>query len=322
MLKVGYIISLFRIPHKIIERNNQMSEYILETKNLVKNFGNFTAIDNVNLKVKKQSIYGLIGDNGAGKSTIMRMISGLSNKSSGNIELFGNNVKKNSSYFSKVGNLIETPALYMQLTAYDNLKLKCLSYDIENEMYIKEILKIVGLENCYNKQVKSFSLGMKQRLGIAMALIGSPEIIILDEPINGLDPQGIVDIRNMLKEINKKYGITIIISSHILEELSKIATDFGVISKGKLLAEFTIEDLHKKCRSRIEIITSNTNEVSKILNKNGYENEIINSKKVILNDYFDKISLINSLLVNCGIEISSISVKEMSFEDYYMEMLR
>ena len=130
-----------------------MSEYILETKNLVKNFGNFTAIDNVNLKVKKQSIYGLIGDNGAGKSTIMRMISGLSNKSSGNIELFGNNVKKNSSYFSKVGNLIETPALYMQLTAYDNLKLKCLSYDIENEMYIKEILKIVGLENCYNKQV-------------------------------------------------------------------------------------------------------------------------------------------------------------------------
>lgn len=222
-----------------------MSEYILETKNLVKNFGNFTAIDNVNLKVKKQSIYGLIGDNGAGKSTIMRMISGLSNKSSGNIELFGKNVKKNSNYFSKVGNLIETPALYMQLTAYDNLKLKCLSYDIENETYIKEILKIVGLENCYNKQVKSFSLGMKQRLGIAMALIGSPEIIILDEPINGLDPQGIVDIRNMLKEINKKYGITIIISSHILEELSKIATDFGVISKGKLLAEFTIEDLHK-----------------------------------------------------------------------------
>ena len=250
------------------------------------------------------------------------MISGLSNKSSGNIELFGKNVKKNSSYFSKVGNLIETPALYMQLTAYDNLKLKCLSYDIENEMYIKEILKIVGLENCYNKQVKSFSLGMKQRLSIAMALIGSPEIIILDEPINGLDPQGIVDIRNMLKEINKKYGITIIISSHILEELSKIATDFGVISKGKLLAEFTIEDLHKKCRSRIEIISSNTNEVSKILNKHGYENEIINSRKVILNDYFDKISLINSLLVNCGIEISSISVKEMSFEDYYMEILR
>ena len=122
MLKVGYIISLFRIPHKIIERNNQMSEYILETKNLVKNFGNFTAIDNVNLKVKKQSIYGLIGDNGAGKSTIMRMISGLSNKSNGDIELFGKNVKKNSSYFSKVGNLIETPALYMQLTAYDNLK--------------------------------------------------------------------------------------------------------------------------------------------------------------------------------------------------------
>lgn len=259
-----------------------MYEKVLETNNLTKEFGKFKAVDSINLTIKNNSIYGLVGENGAGKSTLMRMLAGLSNKTTGSIKLFGNEVQRSSKEFRKVGNLIESPALYPNLNAYENLKIKCLAYDIKDSNHIEEILQIVGLEDVKAKKIKNFSLGMKQRLGIAMALIGFPKILILDESINGLDPRGIVDIRNTLKEINHKYNITILISSHILEELSKVATDFGIISKGKLITEFSKEDLHKNCGLRIEIITRNLKEASNILTNNGYKNIIIDNKKVML----------------------------------------
>ncbi|MDO4661697.1 MAG: ATP-binding cassette domain-containing protein [Tissierellia bacterium] len=299
-----------------------MYEKVLETNNLTKEFGKFKAVDSINLTIKNNSIYGLVGENGAGKSTLMRMLAGLSNKTTGSIKLFGNEVQRSSKEFRKVGNLIESPALYPNLNAYENLKIKCLAYDIKDSNHIEEILQIVGLEDVKAKKIKNFSLGMKQRLGIAMALIGFPKILILDEPINGLDPRGIVDIRNTLKEINHKYNITILISSHILEELSKVATDFGIISKGKLITEFSKEDLHKNCGLRIEIITRNLKEASNILTNNGYKNIIIDNKKIILNDYFDKRNIINNLLVNSKIDVESISLEETSFEDYYMEMIK
>lgn len=299
-----------------------MYEKVLETNNLTKEFGKFKAVDSINLTIKNNSIYGLVGENGAGKSTLMRMLAGLSNKTTGSIKLFGNEVQRSSKEFRKVGNLIESPALYPNLNAYENLKIKCLAYDIKDSNHIEEILQIVGLEDVKAKKIKNFSLGMKQRLGIAMALIGFSKILILDEPINGLDPRGIVDIRNTLKEINHKYNITILISSHILEELSKVATDFGIISKGKLITEFSKEDLHKNCGLRIEIITRNLKEASNILTNNGYKNIIIDNKKIILNDYFDKRNIINNLLVNSKIDVESISLEETSFEDYYMEMIK
>lgn len=299
-----------------------MYEKVLETNNLTKEFGKFKAVDSINLTIKNNSIYGLVGENGAGKSTLMRMLAGLSNKTTGSIKLFGNEVQRSSKEFRKVGNLIESPALYPNLNAYENLKIKCLAYDIKDSNHIEEILQIVGLEDVKAKKIKNFSLGMKQRLGIAMALIGFPKILILDEPINGLDPRGIVDIRNTLKEINHKYNITILISSHILEELSKVATDFGIISKGKLITEFSKEDLHKNCGLRIEIITRNLKEASNILTNNGYKNIIIDNKKIILNDYFDKRNIINNLLVNSKVDVESISLEETSFEDYYMEMIK
>ncbi|MDU0894703.1 MAG: ABC transporter ATP-binding protein, partial [Anaerococcus sp.] len=173
-----------------------------------------------------------------------------------------------------------------------------------------------------NKNVKSLSLGMKQRLAIAMAMVNSPKLLILDEPINGLDPQGIIDIRKTLQDINKKYGTTIIISSHILDELARLATDFGIISHGKLIAEFSSKDLHDRCQSKIEITCNDVKKASYILRKNAYQNEIISNNKLILIDYFNKTHLINSLLVNNSIDVYSIYLTEMSFEDYYMEVIQ
>lgn len=298
-----------------------MNNIVLETHKLEKRYGKFIAVDNISLKIKEKSIYGLVGENGAGKSSLMKMISGLSNKTNGEIKLLGKDVNRHSVEFTEVGNLIEAPCLYDNLNAYDNLKLKSLAYGIKEENKISSILQTVGLYDQNNKIVKRFSLGMKQRLAIAMAMVNSPKLLILDEPINGLDPQGIIDIRKTLQDINKKYDTTIIISSHILDELARLATDFGIIYHGKLIAEFSSKELHDRCRSRIEIACDDVKKASYILSENAYQNEIIN-KKLILTDYFNKTHLINSLLVNSSINVYSISLKEMSFEEYYIEVIQ
>lgn len=299
-----------------------MNDMVLETYDLEKRYGKFIAVDNLSLKIRKRSIYGLVGENGAGKSSLMKMLSGLSNKTKGEIKLLGEDVTRHSAEFMQVGNLIEAPCLYDNLNAYENLKLKSLAYGIKDENKILSILQTVGLYDQNNKNVKSFSLGMKQRLAIAMAMVNSPKLLILDEPINGLDPQGIIDIRKTLQDINKKYGTTIIISSHILDELARLATDFGIISHGKLIAEFSSKDLHDRCQSKIEITCNDVKKASYILRKNAYQNEIISNNKLILIDYFNKTHLINSLLVNNSIDVYSIYLTEMSFEDYYMEVIQ
>lgn len=225
---------------------------IIETNNLTKKFGNQNALDNVNISVNKGDIYGLVGRNGAGKTTFMKLISGLSFPTAGEISLLGVSSKSGGSLpFSKIGSLIETPSFFTNMSARDNLKLKCICCGIEDsDKYIVSLLDVVDLGNVNNKKVRNFSLGMKQRLGLAMALIGEPDLLILDEPINGLDPQGIAEMRKLILKINHEKDVTIIISSHILSELSKVATRYGILEQGKLIYENSCEELERECAAQ------------------------------------------------------------------------
>ncbi len=230
-------------------------ENIVITNNLTKKFGEQIAVNNVSISIQKGEIYGLVGRNGAGKTSLMKMLSGLSHPTSGKFSLFGNeygtSTALNNNLFLKVGNLIENPGFFENMTAYDNLMLKAYCTEIEDkEKHINQWLDLVDLQNSGKKKVKNFSLGMKQRLGVAMALIGNPKLLILDEPINGLDPQGIAEMRDIILELNKEYQITVIISSHILEELSKIVTSYGIIDHGKLVYENSKEGMEKECREK------------------------------------------------------------------------
>ena len=209
-------------------------EVLVQTNNLTKRYGQHKAVNNVNLTVRKGEIYGLIGRNGAGKTTVLRLISGLARPTEGNVCLFEQNSLDTVYTQNRVGILIESPGVYPNMSARENVKLKCLAKGISNKSYIAELLEGVGLRAADKKKVKHFSVGMKQRLGIALALVGNPELVLLDEPINGLDPQGMAEIREIITKLNKDRGITFIISSHILGELSKIATCYGIIEKGEL----------------------------------------------------------------------------------------
>ena len=209
-------------------------EVLVQTHNLTKQYRQHKVVSNVNLSVNKGEIYGLIGRNGAGKTTILRLLCGLAKPTEGEISLFGQKSHDMIYTQNRVGILIENPGVYPNMSAKDNIKLKCLAMGISGKGYIAELLADVGLSAADKKKVKHFSVGMKQRLGIALALAGNPELVLLDEPINGLDPQGIAEIREMIIKLNKEKGITFIISSHILGELSKIATSFGIIDKGEL----------------------------------------------------------------------------------------
>ena len=209
-------------------------EVLVQTHNLTKQYGRHKVVNSVNLSVNKGEIYGLIGKNGAGKTTVLRLICGLANPTEGDISLFGQNSHDTGYLQNRVGILIENPGVYPNISAKDNVKLKCLAMGISSKGYIAELLEDVGLSAADKKKVKHFSVGMKQRLGIALALVGNPELVLLDEPINGLDPQGMAEIRETIIKLNKEKGITFIISSHILGELSKVASSYGIIDKGEL----------------------------------------------------------------------------------------
>ena len=233
-------------------------EAVIQTHNLTKKYGEHKAVNNVNLSVRKGEIYGLIGRNGAGKTTILRLISGLAKPTKGSISLFGQN-SRDSIYMQKhSGLLIETPGIYPDMSARDNVKLKCMAMGISNNSYIAELLKNVGLSAVDKRKVKCFSVGMKQRLGIALALVGNPELVILDEPVNGLDPQGIVEIREIIVRLNTEKNITFIISSHILGELSKIATCYGIIEKGELKRQFLKTELTEDLEEYFLSLTGGT----------------------------------------------------------------
>lgn len=238
-------------------------ENILKTVDITKKFSKKVAVSAVNMNIKKGDIYGFIGRNGAGKTTLIKMLVGLSQPTSGSIELFDS--KNLNKARRKIGTVIEAPAFIPHLSARQNMLIQWTLLGSKDKSIIDETLKLVGLDNVGNKKVKKFSLGMKQRLGIAMTLMGEPEFLILDEPTNGLDPEGIIEIRQMLKKLNQEKGLTILISSHILGELSKLATRYGIINDGVLIDEFTEQELTERCQSSLIVKVNDINKACEIL---------------------------------------------------------
>ena len=299
-----------------------MNDILLRSSNLTKKYKNHAAVNNVSLTIKRGDIYGFIGRNGAGKTTFLKMISGLAKQTSGNIELFGTDCNKQKELFSRIGVLIEAPGLFPNMTAFEILKMKCISLGIKEDNYIHEIIELVGLKGVDKKKTKNYSLGMRQRLGIGMALVGEPDLLVLDEPINGLDPQGIVEVRDTIQRLNKERNMTIIISSHILEELSKIATRYGIIDKGILLQELTNEELMESCSERIQITLSNAKEACTILEeKLGITDyKVIDPTTIYVFEQLNNPALINMTLCNNGVLVSSFHVANDDLETYFIHL--
>lgn len=298
-----------------------MKKVVLKTYNITKKYGEQLAVDNVNMTIKKGDIYGFIGQNGAGKTTLVRLITGLIHKSGGEIELLGANEENElNKARTMVGSLIETPSFYTNMTARENLEVSRLVRNIPGKKCIDEVLELVGLKDVEKKKVKNFSLGMRQRLGIANALMGNPKLLILDEPINGLDPMGIVEIRELLKKINKEKDMTILISSHILSELSELATTYGIISNGKLIEEITAKQLSEKCRQYIDLRVDDTARAVILLERElGISDyEVLEDSNIKVFSNLDNVGEINSLLSRSGIIVESISVKGENLEEYFM----
>lgn len=298
-----------------------MSELLLQTRNLTKQYGRHRAVDDVNMHIKKGAIYGFIGRNGAGKTTCLKMISGLSAPSYGEIEMFGYKGKDLQKVRSRVGCLIEAPGLYGNMSAFDNLNIKCKLTGIKKKGYIEELLKTVGLDAVGEKKTKHYSLGMKQRLGIALALVGEPDLLILDEPINGLDPQGIVEVRETIQKLAKERGMTICISSHILEELSKIATDYGIIHNGCLVQELTREELMKKCSERIELTLDNPKQAIPVLDDMGFSSyQVIDKEHIYIFERLGESANLNMELAKAGIPVKGISITSEELENYFLRL--
>lgn len=304
-----------------------MSEYIIETKNLTKKFGKNLAVDSINMKIEKGKIYGLLGKNGAGKTTTMCMLLNLSNSNSGEIFLFGKNVKKSSNkIYSRIGSIIETPGFYENLTGEENLKAFSKLRGNYNKNSIINALKIVSLYEEKNKRFKHYSLGMKQRLGIAAALIHNPDILILDELVNGLDPIGILEIRNLLRSLVDDYNLTILISSHILSEIEQIADVIAIMDNGKLIEEVNKEELHLKIGKYVDFEVSNLAIAKKILEEEGLrENRdfksIQDENSIYLLNNFELRSDINSLFVKNGLKVNKINLIEENLEEYFINLV-
>jgi ABC-2 type transport system ATP-binding protein len=298
---------------------------ILETKGLTKKYGLFTAVNGANMHIEKGDIYGFVGENGAGKTTIIRMISGLANPTEGKFELFGvnNKSKEIENAKKKLGGIVEAVSLNLSMTAKENITLQAILTGNKLTEEEKNVLLLkVGLDpkQIEKKKVTSFSLGMKQRLGIALTLISKPEFIILDEPMNGLDPKGFIEIRDVILELNKE-GITFLISSHILSELDKICTKIGFISHGKLIKELSIDELHSESKRKIAIEASDLEELELLLKeKLNLTNIKIEGKELFIYDEVD-INDLMKFLVKEKIMINNINKKEDTIETYYMKLI-
>lgn len=297
---------------------------ILTTNAITKKYKKLFAVNGVNMHIDRGDIYGFVGENGSGKTTVIRLITGLIFPHSGNLELFG--ISSNSSQIgkarSRVGAIVESPSIYMNMSARDNLKTQCTVLGIDDDKKILSVLQDVGLEELYEekKHASNFSLGMRQRLGIAMALLGDPEFLILDEPMNGLDPAGIVSIRELILKLNRERGITFLISSHILTELSLVATKYGIISKGRLIKEITAEQLHNECSRSTVISADDPKKLAQVVsscvdNKLEYTPEGIK----VIGDI--DLNALLSAVIDSGIKILSVNCSETSFEDYYLSMI-
>ena len=289
---------------------------ILSTQNLVKKYGYKIVSNNISLTINKGDIYGFVGKNGAGKTTFMRQVLELAFPDSGEITLFGGEPLNTAR--KKIGSLIEFPSIYKNCTAYENMKRMAILTG-SSDKSVRKILDFVGLGNTGNKKAGRFSLGMRQRLGIAMALLGNPELLILDEPINGLDPTGIMEIRDLIIRLNTEKKITFMISSHLLEELSKIATRYGFIHDGKLIEEISAVELSQKCSDRVLIVPDNPQKAAEILSKIMPPQQIhIYNKSVYLDSMIDRTGQINKYLVENGVTVNQISIHAINLEEYFL----
>ena len=295
-------------------------EYILETNDLRKQYKDFKALNGLTMHVPKGSIYGFVGKNGAGKTTLIRLISGLQTPTSGDFKIYGISYKDNniSNARKKMGAVVETPSIFHDLTAYENIKMQYDILGIKDYRTINDLLKLVGLENTGKKMAKNFSLGMRQRLGIAVALCGSPEFLVLDEPINGLDPEGIVEIRKLIKKLNKERNITILISSHILDELSRVATHYGFIADGKIIKEMSAEEFEEDSKKSINIITDKP--LEKALRENNYNYKLINDTTA---NIYGEIAITPLVLRlhEKGISVIKLTENEENLEHYFFSLL-
>ena len=298
-----------------------MSEMLLQTRALTKQYGRHRAVDQVSMHIKKGAIYGFIGRNGAGKTTTLRMISGLASPTAGEIELFGCRGRELSRIRSRVGCLIEGPGLYGSMSARDNLKMKSMLLGVYKRGYEEELLDIVGLGGVGKKPVKRYSLGMKQRLGIALALVGEPDLLVLDEPINGLDPQGIAEVRDTVLKLNRERNMTILISSHILEELSKIATDYGIIHNGTLLQELTNEELMEKCSERLEVTLDDPERAVPVMDRLGIKRyQVADREHIYIFERLEESAALNMAFAKAGIPVRGISVTNEELETYFLKL--
>lgn len=292
---------------------------VLKTNNLTKEYKGITVVDHVNMTINQGDIYGFVGKNGAGKTTLMRMVLNLAKPTEGEIELFES--KNLLEGIRRVGSLIETPSLYKGMTAENMLKQYAILYGA-NPDSIGEILKFVDLADVGKKAVGQFSLGMKQRMGIAIALLGSPDFLILDEPVNGLDPVGMKNIRDIIIRLNQERGITFLISSHLLEELAKTATKFGIINDGRLVEEISAEQLEKACESRLMIMVNDPAKAMKLLSEKVDMSTVsCTENRIVFTKNFDQSHVYNRILVEGGVDVFSLSAINTSLEQFYMERI-
>ena len=297
-------------------------ENVLSTKDLCKKYGKNRILKNVTMDIPKGSIFGLVGRNGAGKTTLMRIVTGLAAPTSGTYSIGGVNSsdKKILAVRRRMGSIIESPAIYKNLSAYDNVKLQYINLGMTSYETIPDLLELVELQDTGKKKAGKFSLGMRQRLGIAIALCGNPDILVLDEPINGLDPQGIIQMREILLRINREKHTTILISSHILEELSKLATHYAFIEKGEILQTLSAHDLMGRVRKASRLIVSSTELICPVFDREGIEYKVENEETI---DIFTDVTAtrIVSLANEADVEVISISDNNESLEGYFMNLV-
>lgn len=297
-------------------------EYVLKTNGLTKQYKKFKALNGLSMNVPKGAIYGFVGKNGAGKTTLIRIICGLQNPTNGDYEIYGmkNSDKGILGSRRRMGAVVETPSIQLDMTAEENLRQQYIILGMPSFDGIDNILKLVGLENTGKKKAKNFSLGMKQRLGIAIALCGDPDFLVLDEPINGLDPQGIIEVRELILKLNREKEITVLISSHILDELSKLATHYGFIDGGKIVREMSAEELEDACRKCVRIEVTDTKALTKVLEEMGFEYKILSENTADIYAMPNITKLVLALdKENC--EVISLVEHDESLESFYINLV-
>lgn len=296
-------------------------EYILKTEKLTKIYGGIKAVNEVSMSVRKGDIYGFIGKNGAGKTTFMKMISGLATPTAGSMELFGKSDLEQAR--KRIGTLIEDPGVYPNMTAEENLEIVRRNLGIPERTATREMLEFVGLDSAGKKKVKNFSMGMKQRLGLAVSLIRNPDFLVLDEPINGLDPAGIKEVRELLLKLNREKQITILISSHILGELSKVATRYGIIRDGVLMEEFSAKELEERCRKCQKITVNDVGLAASILEKklSISHYDVLEGNVLRIFERIEDAAQINRDLITGGVEITESCLSGLDLEGYFMDLL-